>query len=79
MIDQVTFAASKEGNKPVLTGILTRIDGNTLIMSATDGYRLSERRTTLSSGTENPLTMIIPARTLQENFAHISAMTMKKY
>lgn len=66
MIDQVAFAASREENKPVLTGILTRIEGNTLVMSATDGYRLSERRTALEHGVEKPITMIIPARTLQE-------------
>jgi DNA polymerase III subunit beta len=66
MIDQVAFAASKEESKPVLTGILTRIEGNTLVMSATDGYRLSERRTVLEAGADTPLSMIIPARTLQE-------------
>lgn len=66
MIEQVAFAASKEESKPVLTGILTRIEGNTLTMSATDGYRLSERKTVLETGVDTPLSMIIPARTLQE-------------
>lgn len=66
MIDQVAFAASKEESKPILTGILTRIEGNNLVMSATDGYRLSERRTALETGPDAALSMIIPARTLQE-------------
>lgn len=66
MIEQVAFAASKEENKPVLAGILTRLEGNTLIMAATDGYRLSEVRTMLESVNAQPFQVIIPARALQE-------------
>src|SRR5690606_32786687 len=49
MINQVTFAAAHDETKPVLTGILTRIEGNELMMSSTDGYRLSERKTLLEN------------------------------
>ncbi len=66
MIDQVAFAAARDDNKPVLTGIMTRIEDNEVTMSATDGYRLSERRTVLEVGAEQSLSMIIPSRTLQE-------------
>lgn len=66
MIEQVAFSASKEENKPVLAGILTRMDGNVLIMAATDGYRLSECRATLETGTNTPFQVIIPARALLE-------------
>ncbi len=66
MIRQVTFAAARDDNKPVLTGVLTRIDGNTLTLSATDGYRLSERRTMLEIGIDQPVSIIIPASTLEE-------------
>ncbi|PJF42081.1 MAG: DNA polymerase III subunit beta [Phototrophicales bacterium] len=66
MIELVAFSASKEENKPVLAGILTRMEGNTLIMAATDGYRLSECRAVLERGATTSFQVIIPARALFE-------------
>lgn len=66
MINQVTFAAAHDETKPVLTGILTRLEGNDLMMSSTDGFRLSERKTVLEAGGKQALTMVIPSRTLTE-------------
>jgi DNA polymerase-3 subunit beta len=48
-----------------LTGILARFEGDTLIMAATDSYRMSVKETTL--GARGPeLEAIIPARALTE-------------
>ncbi|NDJ85189.1 MAG: DNA polymerase III subunit beta [Chloroflexi bacterium] len=66
MIRQVVFAAARDDNKPVLTGVKTKIEGHALTLSATDGYRLSERRTALEVGSPDALDIIIPARTLEE-------------
>lgn len=66
MIAHVVFAAAKEDNRPVLTGALTRFEGDTLTMAAADGYRLTVRTIQLDDPVESPLTMIIPARTLAE-------------
>jgi DNA polymerase-3 subunit beta len=66
MIDQVVFAAAKEDNRPVLTGILMRFEGDGLTLAAADGYRLSVRTTELEfdAGQREPI--IVPSRTLQE-------------
>jgi DNA polymerase-3 subunit beta len=66
MIDQVVFAAAKEDNRPILTGILMRFEGDVLTLAAADGYRLSVRTTELefNAGDREPL--IVPSRTLQE-------------
>lgn len=68
MIDQVVFAAAKEDNRPILTGVLARFDGDVFTMAAADGYRLSVRTAELefSVGDREPAPMIIPARTLTE-------------
>jgi DNA polymerase-3 subunit beta len=68
MIDQVTFSAAKEDNRPVLTGVQARFEEDVFTMASADGYRLSVRSTELefSVGDRAPESLIIPARTLQE-------------
>lgn len=68
MIDQVVFAAAKEDNRPILTGVLMRFENDILTMAAADGYRLALRTTQLefSVGDHKPEPMIVPARTLNE-------------
>jgi DNA polymerase-3 subunit beta len=64
-VDRVARSASRDESRPVLTGILVRFEGNSLVMAATDSYRMSVKETSLeSSGPE--LEAIIPARALQE-------------
>jgi DNA polymerase-3 subunit beta len=66
MIGQVTFAASVDDARPVLTGVLLEIDSGKLSMAAADGFRLSVRTAHLSSPAEGPIRAIIPARALSE-------------
>ena len=68
MIDQVVFAAAKEDNRPILTGILMRFEDDVLTMAAADGYRLAVRTTELefSVGDRAPDPLIVPGRTLTE-------------
>ena len=64
-IERVSRAASRDESRPVLTGILVRFEGTSLVMAATDSYRMSVKETTLSQpGPE--LEAIIPARALAE-------------
>ncbi|HXY17279.1 MAG TPA: DNA polymerase III subunit beta [Gaiellaceae bacterium] len=64
-IERVSRAASRDESRPVLTGILVRFEGTTLVMAATDSYRLSVKETALpQAGPE--LEAIIPARALAE-------------
>ncbi len=66
MITQVVFSAATDDNRPILTGVYTRITPDEMIMAAADGYRLSVRKTALEMGTSQPTELIIPARTLAE-------------
>ncbi len=66
MITQTVFAAATDDNRPILTGIYTRIDGDSLTMAAADGYRLSVRTASLDLGAPKPAELVIPARTMSE-------------
>src|SRR5713226_1767043 len=64
-IAQVSRAASRDESRPVLTGILVQLEGENLVMAATDSYRLSVKETRLKSVAPS-LEAIIPARALTE-------------
>jgi DNA polymerase III subunit beta len=64
-IEKVARAASRDESRPVLTGILVQLEGDRLVMAATDSYRLAVKETELAAGGAD-LDAIIPARALQE-------------
>jgi DNA polymerase III subunit beta len=66
MINQTVFAAAADDNRPILTGIHTRLDGDVLSMTASDGYRLAVRTAKLEESFDTPVEMVIPARSLAE-------------
>lgn len=66
MIQQVAFAASSDDSRPVLQGVLAQINGDMVMLAATDGYRISVRKSKLISSGEQTLKLIIPARALSE-------------
>jgi len=72
MIDLVAFSAATDESRPVLTGVLANLSESTLTMAAADGFRLSVARASLDQEMPQPITVIIPARALQE-LARISA------
>lgn len=65
-IPQITFAAAAEEGRPILTGILTEINKDQLMMVATDGFRLAHKTTTLKKGEESQFKALIPRRTFEE-------------
>jgi DNA polymerase-3 subunit beta len=66
MINQVTFAASTDDARPVLTGVLIEVEDTEMKLAAADGFRLSVRSANLSSPAPNPFSAIIPSRALNE-------------
>jgi DNA polymerase-3 subunit beta len=64
-IGRVARAASRDESRPVLTGILVQFTAGTLVMAATDSYRLAVKQTKLE-GAVPELEAIVPARALQE-------------
>ncbi len=66
MIQQVVFAASADEARPILTGVQVTVQGNRITMESADGFRLSVRRSELSSAVAKPVKAVIPARALSE-------------
>ncbi len=66
MINQTVFAAAKEDNRPILTGVYVQLDGNVMTMAAADGYRLAVRTTEIEQHFARPVEMVVPARALSE-------------
>ncbi len=65
-IDQTVIAASADEGRPVLTGVYTRIQGDTLVMAATDGYRLAVKTLRTGKPFGEAEQLVIPARALLE-------------
>ena len=66
MITQTTIAAATDDTRPVLTGVLVRLEGDRLTLAAADGFRLSMREAKLSASVRDSISVIIPARALSE-------------
>lgn len=66
VIEQTTFAAATDESRPVLTGVLAKFEKDKATFASADGFRLSVRYTPLSEPVAQPLSVIIPAKALQE-------------
>ena len=66
MINQTAFAAAREQNRPILTGVYFQLDGQTLTMAAADGYRLAVRTAGIEEKFEERQDMVVPAQTMSE-------------
>ncbi len=66
MIQQVAFAASTDEARPVLQGVQMTVSGDEIALAATDGFRVSVRKAALPQPAPRPLSLIIPARALNE-------------
>jgi DNA polymerase-3 subunit beta len=65
VIRQTVFAASADDTRPILTGVYTVLQDQTLTMVATDTHRLALRRGTVTEAS-GEVAVIIPARALNE-------------
>jgi len=66
MIAQVAFSAATDETRPVLTGVLVKLEDHQITMAAADGFRLSVRTAELEKPVHVPIQVIIPARALAE-------------
>ncbi len=65
IIRQSAFATSTIENRPILTGVNFKIDGNRLTSVATDSYRLAQKTIELDDEYD-PMQVIIPGKSLEE-------------
>ncbi len=75
MISQVAFAAASDDSRPVLAGVQAEFSGPALTLAAADGFRLSVRQAELTEPASEDVSVIIPARALQELSRIISDQT----
>ncbi len=66
MIAMVEFAAATDESRPVLAGVLLRLDGDSLTMAAADGFRLAVRQGKLNDLFSPALDVIVPAKAMRE-------------
>ena len=66
MINQTAFAAAREQNRPILTGVYLQLEGQTVTMAAADGYRLAVRTAEIGESFDERQDMVVPARTMSE-------------
>lgn len=66
MVGQVAFAAASDDSRPVLAGVLCEFQGGKLTLAAADGFRLSVRSAELTEQSGEDLSIVVPARSLQE-------------
>lgn len=79
VVEKVVFAASTDETRPVLSGVLWKLEDKDIVLVATDGYRLSVANLGVSEGKSNAGAkwqkdvqkvisegIIIPARALRE-------------
>lgn len=66
-IGQVAVAAGKDDTLPMLTGIRVELSGETVVLAATDRFRLAVRQLTWSTtGIGTEAAVLVPAKTLAE-------------
>lgn len=63
-LDRVLFAAATDDGRPLLTGVKMITQGETTVVVATDGYRLSLQK--IAQPLVDRLDVVIPARALSE-------------
>jgi DNA polymerase III subunit beta len=64
-VSEITFAAAVDEGRPVLTGILTQIKGESIELVATDGFRLAHKTAQVEK-IDKDFKSLIPRRTFEE-------------
>jgi DNA polymerase III subunit beta len=64
-LSEVAFAAATDETRPILTGVLTRLSGDTLTLAAADNYRIAVKTLPLLQSVEDT-SVVVPARSYLE-------------
>lgn len=64
-ISVVAFASGSDTSRPIFTGVYFNLTGDKLVLTSTDGFRLSEKTINVKNNSKD-FTVIIPAKTLVE-------------
>ncbi len=64
-LGEVTFAAATEEARPILTGVLTRLEGDRMTLAAADNYRIAITTIPTTTPAEDT-SIVVPARSYAE-------------
>jgi DNA polymerase-3 subunit beta len=65
-LGQVVFAAASDESRPILTGVLTKLTGDTMTLAAADNYRIAVRNLKLEKPVNPEMSIVVPARSYAE-------------
>lgn len=65
-LGQVVFAAASDESRPILTGVLTKLSGDTMTLAAADNYRIAVRNLKLEKPVNPEMSIVVPARSYAE-------------
>ena len=65
IVNQTAFAASLQENRPVLTGINLKFEKSSLTATATDSYRVAQKKIKIDK-VEDEINIVIPVRNINE-------------
>jgi DNA polymerase-3 subunit beta len=65
-LQQVVFAAASDESRPILTGVLTKLTGDTMTLAAADNYRIAVRSLKLEKPVSPEMSIVVPARSYAE-------------
>ena len=65
-LGEVVFAAATDESRPILTGVLTRLSGDTMTLAAADNYRIAVRTVKLDRPVSPDVTIVVPGRSYAE-------------
>jgi DNA polymerase III subunit beta len=65
-LGQVVFAAASDESRPILTGVLTKLVGDTMTLAAADNYRIAVRTVKLEKPVSPEMSIVVPARSYAE-------------
>ena len=65
-LGQALFAVAMDETRPEISGVFFQLSGKTLVLAATDSFRLAERVIELDETQKASTNFIVPFRTLQE-------------
>lgn len=64
-LGEVSFAAASDETRPILTGVLTKLAGQTLTLAAADNYRIAVKTLDMLQSVEET-SVVVPARSYNE-------------
>ena len=65
-LGEVVFAAASDESRPILTGVLTKLAGESMTLAAADNYRIAVRSLSTSRAVTPEMSIVVPARSYAE-------------